>query len=78
MARAAQRLTRLIVATLTMLLGVVMLVLPGPGLLTLALGLGLMGRELQWQWVLRAERRLRTWTSDLADRSARLRLKMRR
>jgi hypothetical protein len=78
MARAAQRLTRLIVATLTMLLGVVMLVLPGPGLLTLALGLGLMGRELQWQWVLRAEHRLRTWTSDLADRSARLRLKMRR
>ena len=36
------------------LLGAAMLVLPGPGLLTLAVGLGMLGRELRWQWVLRA------------------------
>jgi len=78
MARAAKKLGRLLIATLTILLGVAMLVLPGPGLLTLALGLGLMGRELRWQWVLRAETRLRDWAAALAERTTQLRLRYRR
>ena len=52
------------------LIRLALLVLPGPGLLCIALGVGIIGRELRWPWVLRFERKLR----NLARRTrARLR-----
>ena len=65
MAPAARKFGRLFIAVMTVLVGVAMLVLPGPGLLTVALGLGLLGRELGWEWVARAEAWLFSWTDDV-------------
>jgi hypothetical protein len=49
-----------------MLLGIVMLVAPGPGILTLALGLGILATEFRWA------RRLLRWFQEkgikIADR----------
>lgn len=47
------RLARITVGTLVTLAGVAMLVLPGPGWVTIAIGLSLLAREFAW-----AERRL--------------------
>ena len=59
MARAARRAGRLAGAGLLIVAGTAMLVLPGPGLVTLGVGLGLMGPELGWSWVQRLEKRFR-------------------
>lgn len=64
MARAARKFSRLLLATLLLLAGVAMLVLPGPGLVAIALGLGVAGKELQWEWVLRCEAKLRGWMDN--------------
>lgn len=59
MARAARKFSRLLLAALLVLVGAAMLVLPGPGLLAIAAGVGIAGRELRWGWVLRIEGRIR-------------------
>ena len=68
MARAARRISRLFMGSLLMVLGAAMLVLPGPGIVTIGLGLGVIGRELRWGWVLRAEARIRERAQRLGER----------
>ena len=59
MAQAARKIVRFGFAGCLILLGLALLILPGPGLLCIALGVGVIGRELRWPWVLRFERKLR-------------------
>ena len=59
MARAARRVSRLVVSALLLIAGAAMLVLPGPGLLTIAVALGIAGRELDSEQIARWERRVR-------------------
>jgi uncharacterized protein (TIGR02611 family) len=42
------RVLRIVAGFLLLALGVAMLALPGPGWLTIALGLGLLSREFDW------------------------------
>jgi tellurite resistance protein TerC len=58
--RAARRIVILIIGSTVMLLGVAMLVLPGPGMLAIALGLGILGIEFAFA------RRLLKKTKDTA------------
>ena len=46
--RLARRATVGLTGGAAVLAGVVMLVLPGPGLVTIALGFGILGREFAW------------------------------
>jgi hypothetical protein len=46
--RLARRATVGLTGGAAVLAGVVMLVLPGPGLVTIALGFGILGREFTW------------------------------
>ena len=46
--RLARRALISLVGTAAVVAGLAMLVLPGPGLLTIALGLGFLGREYTW------------------------------
>lgn len=46
--RLARRLLVAVVGGLVIAAGLVMLVLPGPGLVTIALGFGVLGREFAW------------------------------
>lgn len=48
LARLGRRLTVALLGALAVLAGVAMLVLPGPGLVTIALGFGILGREYAW------------------------------
>ncbi len=72
MARAVRRVSRLLVAALLMAVGAAMLVLPGPGLLTIAVGVGIAGRELGWRRVQRWERRVWSWVHRAARGPRRL------
>lgn len=55
--RALRRLATTAAGTVVIAVGVAMLVLPGPGLVTIALGLSILGREHAWAAAL--ERRAR-------------------
>lgn len=68
MARAARKFSRLFLATILLVCGIAMLVLPGPGLVVMAFGLGIVGRELRWAWVLRAERRILNFSRRIRRR----------
>src|SRR5216684_4843971 len=46
--KQAKRLLVLVVGTTVLLLGLVLLVLPGPGLITIALGLSILASECVW------------------------------
>ena len=46
--KPAKRLVVLVVGTMVLLLGLVLLVLPGPGLITIALGLSILASECVW------------------------------
>ncbi|HEX9773378.1 MAG TPA: PGPGW domain-containing protein [Steroidobacteraceae bacterium] len=61
----ARRIAISIVGGTVLLLGVAMLVLPGPGLLVIPLGLAILGVEYAWArlWL----RRVKTRTSDVID-----------
>lgn len=59
MARPVHTASRLLLAAFLVVAGIAMLVLPGPGLLTIALGLGVAGRALDWPWARRVEQRVR-------------------
>jgi tellurite resistance protein TerC len=64
--RTARRIAIAIIGVTVVLLGVAMLVLPGPGLLTIILGLMLLGVEFAFarRWLAR----LKTTTRKAADR----------
>lgn len=53
-----RRAGRLSLAALLVVSGAAMLVLPGPGVIALAMGLGIAGRELRWEQAARAEAEL--------------------
>jgi len=59
--RAARRIGITIAGIVVMLAGVAMLVLPGPGLLTVVLGLMILGAEFEFarRWVAYAKMRVR-------------------
>jgi tellurite resistance protein TerC len=67
--RAARRIAIAVIGTTVVLLGVAMLVLPGPGLLTIVLGLMVLGAEFAFarRWL----QRLKGATRDAADRMSR-------
>lgn len=44
----AGRLAKIVIGFTLLILGVVMLITPGPGLITIALGLALLGAEFVW------------------------------
>ena len=46
--RHTRRLAISVAGTAVVLAGLAMLILPGPGLLTIALGFGLLGKEYPW------------------------------
>jgi tellurite resistance protein TerC len=58
---AARRIAIAVIGTTLVLLGIAMLVLPGPGLLTIILGLMLLGVEFAFarRWLARIKRRSR-------------------
>jgi len=57
--RAARRIAIAVMGTTVVLLGVAMLVLPGPGILTIILGLMLLGVEFAFarRWVERVKKK---------------------
>jgi len=73
--RGAKRVIVFVLGGTVLVFGVVLLVLPGPGLLVIFLGLTLLATEFVWarQWL----RRLRV-SSKRAGRKARDRLRSRR
>ena len=46
--RTARRITILMVGSTVLLLGIVMLVTPGPGLIVIPIGLAILGVEFAW------------------------------
>jgi tellurite resistance protein TerC len=71
--RTARRIVIAVIGTTIVLLGIAMLVLPGPGILTIILGLMLLGVEFAFarRWLAR----LKTTTKKAADK---VRAKVRR
>lgn len=61
-----RRIAVTVAGTAVIAAGVAMLVLPGPGLVTIALGLSLLGREHEWAAAL--ERRVRARVATAARR----------
>ena len=64
--KQAKRLVTFVIGGTVLLLGIVMVVAPGPGLLTIALGLGILAGE--FLWARRLLKRFRTVGKRLADR----------
>ncbi|MDX1480774.1 MAG: PGPGW domain-containing protein [Woeseiaceae bacterium] len=58
--RLARRIVIAVVGTTTVLIGVVMLVTPGPGLLFIPAGLAILGMEFAWAryWLKKLRRKL--------------------
>ena len=65
-ARQARRVAILIVGSLVLLAGVVMLVIPGPGVVVILLGLGLLA--LEFAWAARLLKRAKRMAGDVAHR----------
>jgi uncharacterized protein (TIGR02611 family) len=63
--KAARRIVIAVVGTTVLLLGVIMLVTPGPGLLFIPLGLGILSIEFAW-----ARHWLRKVREKLSERGA--------
>lgn len=68
-----KRIFRIVLGFLLLAAGAALLVLPGPGWLTIALGLGLLAREFEW-----ARRWLDRLKKTASDVSARVRGRSRR
>ena len=65
MLRHTVRIGRIVAGTVCIIAGGLMLVLPGPGILALLIGLGLLSHEFEWA------RRLRAWAHREFDRLSR-------
>lgn len=61
----ARRIAISVVGGTVLLIGIAMLVLPGPGLIVIPLGLAILGAEFAWArvWL----RKVRTRTADMID-----------
>ena len=64
--RQARRLVILVFGLTLVLVGVVMIVTPGPGLVVIFLGLGLLA--LEFAWAARLLRRAKSMANDVAGR----------
>jgi tellurite resistance protein TerC len=64
--RLAKRVVIAVVGGTVLLIGLVMLVLPGPGLLVIPIGLGILGIEFAWArvWLKRVKQK----GTELADK----------
>jgi uncharacterized protein (TIGR02611 family) len=61
--RTLRRIAITVAGTLVVAAGVAMVVLPGPGLVTIALGLSILGREHEWAAALERRARARLATA---------------
>jgi uncharacterized protein (TIGR02611 family) len=68
--RSARRVAIAVIGGTVILAGVAMLVLPGPGLLTIAAGLALLGLEFAFarRWLATAQNRARSTAARAAER----------
>jgi uncharacterized protein (TIGR02611 family) len=64
--KQVRRLVIFVIGITVLLLGIVMLVAPGPGLLTIALGLGILATE--FLWARRLLKRFRQVGTNVVDR----------
>jgi len=70
-ARQARRLILLVVGTTVLLMGVVMILTPGPAIVVIPAGLGILGLEFAWARRLLRRIRLRLRSAQRARRRAR-------
>lgn len=68
--RAARRIAIAVIGTTVVLLGVAMLVLPGPGLLTIVGGLAILGMEFAFarRWLQRIKKETRSTVEKVKQR----------
>ena len=68
--RAARRVAIAVIGTTVVLLGVAMLVLPGPGLLTIVGGLAILGMEFAFarRWLQRIKKETRATVEKVKER----------
>ena len=68
--RAARRVAIAVIGTTVILLGIAMLVLPGPGLLTIVGGLAILGLEFAFarRWLQRIKKETRSTVEKVKDR----------
>ena len=73
--RAARRVAIAVIGTTVVLLGVAMLVLPGPGLLTIVGGLAILGMEFAFarRWLQRLKKETRSAVEKVKERVRRKR-----
>ncbi len=74
--RAARRVAIAVIGTTVVLLGVAMLVLPGPGLLTIVGGLAILGMEFAFarRWLQRLKKETRSTVEKVKERVRRKRV----
>jgi tellurite resistance protein TerC len=70
--RIAKRLAIGVVGGSVLLVGIAMIVLPGPAFVVIPLGLGILGLEFAWArgWLEKARNRARVLTTRRANRKA--------
>jgi len=73
--RVARRIVVAVIGTTVVLLGVAMLVLPGPGLLTIVGGLAILGMEFAFarRWLQRIKKETRSTVEKVKERARRKR-----
>jgi tellurite resistance protein TerC len=61
--KKAKKIVVLIVGSAVLLIGIVMLVLPGPAILVIPLGLGILAMEFEWarRWLNTARKKFSEW-----------------
>jgi len=72
--KTARRIVIAVVGTTILVLGVVMLVTPGPGVVVIAAGLGILALEFAWakRWLAEVKRRSEQAIEDINDEQSRL------
>lgn len=72
--KTARRIVITVVGGTILLLGCVMLLTPGPGLLGIAAGLGILGLEFAWakRWLIEVKRRSNQAIQDMNDEQSSL------
>jgi len=70
--RTGRKLAIALVGGAVLLGGVAMIVLPGPAILAIPAGLGILALEFEWanRWLVAAELRWRSWQGARAERRA--------
>jgi tellurite resistance protein TerC len=67
--KLAKRIVITLVGGTVLLIGIVMLVLPGPGLIVIPIGLGILGIEFAWarRWLKQVKARTQQMTEAIAN-----------